>query len=119
MFEPLVQDKTRVQSESVQTILARLKKGRVYIPDYQRDANQWNSKKKSLFIESILNKITIPGFLFCEDDDRKYEVVDGQQRLNTIRIFANDEFSISDDKTIKYILPYAYIYRGKKYSELE
>ncbi|WP_293102702.1 hypothetical protein [Moorena sp. SIOASIH] len=74
MVEPLVQDKIRVKSESVQTILARLKKGRVYIPDYH--ANQWNLIKKSLFIESILNNLTIQCLLFCEDDTRKYEVVD-------------------------------------------
>ncbi|AOW99177.1 hypothetical protein BJP34_06685 [Moorena producens PAL-8-15-08-1] len=119
MFEPLVQDTTKAQSESIDTILGRLKKRRVYIPDYQRDANQWNLRKQSLFIESILNNLTIPGFFFCEDDTRKYEVVDGQQRLNTLRSFANDEFSISDDKTIDYILPDAHLYIGKKYSELE
>ncbi|NEQ85009.1 MAG: DUF262 domain-containing protein, partial [Moorea sp. SIO2I5] len=119
MFEPLVQDKTRVQSESVQTILARLENERVYIPDYQRDANQWNLRKKSLFIESLLNNLTIPAFFFCEDKNLNCEVVDGQQRLNTIRSFANDEFSIIDDSNIDYIAPGAPRYVGKKYSELE
>ncbi|NEO93609.1 MAG: DUF262 domain-containing protein [Moorea sp. SIO3G5] len=118
-FYPLVQDTTKAQSESIETILARLENGRVYVPDYQRDANQWNLRKKSLFIESILNNLTIPAFFFCEDDNRKYEVVDGQQRLNTIRSFANHEFSISNDKTIDYILPEANLYIGKKYNELK
>lgn len=119
MFEPLVQGKTRVQSESVQTILARLENERVYIPDYQRDSNQWSHRKKSLLIESLLNNLTIPAFLFCEDQKLNCEVVDGQQRLNTIRSFANDEFSIIDDSTIDYIAPGAPQYVGKKYSELE
>lgn len=45
-FSPLVQDTTKVQSESIETVLSRLRSGRVYIPDYQRDAEQWKSQKK-------------------------------------------------------------------------
>jgi uncharacterized protein with ParB-like and HNH nuclease domain len=68
-FSPLVQDKTRTQSESIQTVVLGLKNGLVYIPDYQRDAEQWDSRKKSLFIESLLNNLTIPAFFFGEDEE--------------------------------------------------
>jgi hypothetical protein len=114
----MVNDTTKAQSESVETVLSRLKSGRVYIPDYQRDAEQWDSRKKSLFIESILNNLTIPAFFFCEDENRNYEVVDGQQRLSTIWDFYENKISISDDSKIDYIAPTSALYAGKKHNQL-
>lgn len=118
IFSPLVQDKTRTQSESIQTVVLRLKNGRVYIPDYQRDAEQWDSRKKSLFIESLLNNLTIPAFFFSEDENGNNEVIDGQQRLNTIWDFADDKFTISNNSSIEYLAPQSALYAGKKFSEL-
>jgi hypothetical protein len=118
IFLPLVQDKTRTQSESIQTVVLRLKNGRVYIPDYQRDAEQWDSRKKSLFIESLLNNLTIPAFFFGEDEDGNNEVIDGQQRLNTIWDFADDKFTISNDSSIEYLAHQSALYAGKKFSQL-
>ncbi len=117
-FSPLVKDTTKAQSETIETVVSRLKNGRIYIPDYQRDAEQWNSRKKSIFIESLLNNLTIPAFFFCEDENRNYEVVDGQQRLNTIWQFADDNFTISNDSNIEYIAPQSALYGGKNFSQL-
>ncbi|MEI2577652.1 DUF262 domain-containing protein [Scytonema sp. PRP1] len=115
---PLVKDATRSQSESIQTIVNRLENREVYIPDYQRDCDQWDDRKKSLFIESLLNNLTIPAFFFCEDDNGDSEVIDGQQRLTTILQFSKNELKISDDDSIDYLLPQAIQYRGKNYNEL-
>lgn len=115
---PLVKDRTVSQSESVSTILGKLKKGKVYIPDYQRDADQWDVRKKSLFIESLLNNLTIPAFFFCEVEPNKYEVVDGQQRLLTIWDFFENKFHISQDADINYLQPLANLYCGKSYNQL-
>ena len=116
---PLVTDATRAQSESVETVLNRLRSGRVLIPDYQRDAEQWDNRKESLFIESILNNLTVPAFFFSTDaTTQETEVVDGQQRLSTILKYANDEFPISDDDSMVYLTPQSVHYRGKMFSEL-
>ncbi|MBW4591139.1 MAG: DUF262 domain-containing protein [Aetokthonos hydrillicola CCALA 1050] len=117
-FSPLVQDTTKAQSESIETVLSRLKSGRVYIPDYQRDAEQWKCEKKALFIESILNNLTIPAFFFCEDDNRNYEVVDGQQRLSTIWDFSENKLTMNDSLKIDYMSPASALYAGKTYSNL-
>ena len=61
---PIVSDPTRTQSENVETVISRLKNGRIVIPDYQRDAEQWDRRKESLFIESLLNNLTIPALSF-------------------------------------------------------
>ncbi|PSO72953.1 MAG: hypothetical protein BRC37_10580 [Cyanobacteria bacterium QH_3_48_40] len=41
--------------------------------------------KKSLLIESTLNDLTIPAFFLCKNSNGDSEVIDGQQRLTTIR----------------------------------
>ena len=63
-FSPLVQDTTKAQNESINTIVGKLDDKEVYIPDYQRDSEQWDYRKQSLFIESLLNNLTIPAFFF-------------------------------------------------------
>lgn len=116
---PLVKDATSSQSESLESIVGRMKGGEVYIPDYQRDSDQWDERKKSLFIESLLNNLTIPAFFLCQQEDYRSEVVDGQQRLTTILDFMTDKFHLSKDESIDYLLPQAVKYRGKKFSDLD
>jgi hypothetical protein len=58
-------------------------------PDFQRQANLWDTKRKSRLIESILLKIPLPSFYFSEDADGGYAVVDGLQRLCTVFHFKN------------------------------
>jgi uncharacterized protein with ParB-like and HNH nuclease domain len=115
---PIVTEPTRAQSENLETVMTRMKNGRVIIPNYQRDAEQWDTRKESLFIESLLNNLTIPAFFFAETEDGKIEVVDGQQRLSTIQKFYSDGLAISDDDEVVYLAPQSAHYRGKKFSEL-
>lgn len=115
---PLVTDSTRAQSENVETILTRLRNKRLLIPDYQRDAEQWDSRKESLFIESLLNNLTVPAFFFAQREDRNIEVVDGQQRLSTILKYADGRFALSDDESMVYLTPQSVHYRGKIFSDL-
>jgi hypothetical protein len=60
-------------------------------PDFQRQANVWNIKRKSRLIESVLLRIPLPSFYFSEDDDGSYAVVDGLQRLCAIFHFMERE----------------------------
>jgi Protein of unknown function DUF262 len=115
---PLVTDKTRAQSENVETVVARLRNERILIPDYQRDAEQWDERKESLFIESILNNLTVPAFFFSQGDDQKIEVVDGQQRLTTVLKYADNKFALSDADSMVYLTPQSVHYRGKLYQDL-
>ncbi len=58
-------------------------------PDFQRQANVWDTKRKARLIESILLKIPLPSFYFSEDTDGGYAVVDGLQRLCAVFHFKN------------------------------
>src|ERR1700730_18691109 len=114
---PLVTDRTRAQSENIETVVGRLRNERILIPDYQRDAEQWDERKESLFIESILNNLTIPAFFFSQIEDQKIEVVDGQQRLTTILKYADNKFSLSDSDSMVYLTPQSVHYRGKLFHD--
>jgi hypothetical protein len=63
-------------------------------PDFQRDLVWSETKRKSLFIESLMLKIPIPAFYFYEEN-RKYYVIDGLQRLSTIDDYINNRFKLS------------------------
>jgi len=62
-------------------------------PEYQRRL-RWSGVQKSKLIESLLLNIPVPPVFFYETDAAHYEVMDGQQRLNTIREFFEGNFSL-------------------------
>src|SRR5436190_1363685 len=55
-------------------------------PDFQR-LEVWKPVQKAQLIESILLQIPLPAFYFAEDGDGTLRVVDGLQRLSTVRDF--------------------------------
>lgn len=60
-------------------------------PDFQRNAMLWDRKKMSRLIESILLKLPLPVFYFDVSDPDKWIVVDGLQRLSTLKRFVVDK----------------------------
>lgn len=64
-------------------------------PDFQRHF-VWNSSQKSRLIESILLRIPLPMFYFSEDDEGRITIVDGLQRLTTIKEFMDNKFPLRD-----------------------
>lgn len=64
-------------------------------PQYQR-RSRWTNRKRSQLIESLLMNIPIPPIFLYERDYARYEVMDGQQRLTSIRAFFKNEFRLSD-----------------------
>ncbi|TSD67627.1 DUF262 domain-containing protein [Inquilinus sp. KBS0705] len=72
---------------SMDTILRRIKQGTINLnPDFQRN-EVWTDEKKCRLIESLMLKIPLPMFYVSIDDDGNFNVVDGLQRLSTIRDF--------------------------------
>lgn len=64
-----------------------------FTPDFQRHF-VWNSVQKSRLIESLLLRIPLPLFYLAEDDEGRLTIVDGLQRLTTIKQFMNNEFPL-------------------------
>lgn len=68
-------------------------------PEYQRRL-RWSATQKSRLIESLLLNIPIPPVFFYESDAARYEVMDGQQRLNTIKEFFSGAFALTGLKVL-------------------
>jgi len=63
-------------------------------PEYQRRL-RWTTAQKSKLIESLLLNIPIPPVFLYESEAARYEVMDGQQRLNAVREFLAGDFSLA------------------------
>ena len=79
-------------------------------PEYQR-RQVWDQKKKSKLIESLLMNVPIPPIFLYERDYNRYEVMDGQQRLNAIIEFYDNRFKLNRLESWD-------ILNGRAYSEL-
>ena len=72
---------------AMETLLRRLEQGTIHLsPDFQRK-EVWSDERKSQLIESMILKIPIPMFYVSSDEKSNWTVVDGLQRLSTIRDF--------------------------------
>lgn len=80
--------------------------------EFQRRGNLWKEDVQSRLIESLLVRIPLPAFYFDGSDDNRWEVVDGLQRLYTLKNFVID-------KTLKLSnLEYLKQYEGSGFTDL-
>ena len=79
-------------------------------PEYQRRL-RWTNTQKSLLIESLLLNVPVPPVFFYENDLARYEVMDGQQRLNAIKEFLTNGFTLRGLQIIPTL-------NGRTYSQL-
>ena len=76
------------KQSNVSLILERIKHGEINLqPEFQRRDDLWSPQARSRLIESLLLKIPIPGFYMAADNEDNWEVVDGVQRLSTLKDF--------------------------------
>lgn len=60
-------------------------------PDFQRHGGIWSNRAQSQLIESLLIRIPLPAFYMDATDDEKWLVIDGLQRLTTLKRFVIDK----------------------------
>lgn len=110
-FDP---SKIKVDREpmSVFQVLRKIELGEIELnPDFQRNL-VWDSVRRSRLIESALLRLPLPAFYFDGVDANKWTVVDGLQRLTTLRDFiAAKTFRLQG-------LEYLSIAEGKTFDEL-
>lgn len=93
---PRAERKLRTQpyDKSVIDLVEMIKRGEICLrPNFQRMA-VWDNKRASLLIESIWLNIPIPQIFVSVEDDGKWNVIDGQQRLTTLYRYLNNEFKL-------------------------
>ncbi|WP_339782768.1 DUF262 domain-containing protein [Paenibacillus sp. FSL R7-0313] len=62
-----------------------------FTTDFQRKAGLWKNVQKSQLIESLLLRIPLPAFYFDASDEEKYLIIDGLQRVTTIKEFVVEQ----------------------------
>jgi hypothetical protein len=99
---------------ALSSLLKRLEYNEIDLnPDFQRHANLWTRGKMSRLIESVLLKLPLPVFYFDVSNPDKWIVVDGLQRLSTLKKFVVDkELKLYDLEFLKDL-------EGKKYDDLD
>jgi hypothetical protein len=93
-IEPFDPTKIRVDTRPmpIDLILKRIQYEEINLaPDFQRHANIWNKENQSKLIESILIRIPLPAFYIDATDEDKWLVIDGLQRLSTLKNFIVDQ----------------------------
>ena len=75
------------------SIVDMIDAGIIEIPLFQREY-VWDIKKASKLVESLILGLPVPELFFYieNDDDDKYKVIDGQQRLLSIYFFVKGRF---------------------------
>ena len=111
---------TRGMDIDVVGLVNRLKKEEIFIPSFQRNY-VWTPKKASKFIESLVIGLPVPGIFLSERrDDGKLYIIDGLQRLLTLKFYYNGFFESHDsnDKKSFQLVGIGKDLNGKKYTEL-
>lgn len=93
IHEPFDPTKIRVEPRpmTIDLVIKRIKYDEINLtPDFQRQANIWDEKAQSLLIESILIRIPLPAFYMDATNEDQWLVIDGLQRLSTLKRFILD-----------------------------
>ncbi|QIY73425.1 HNH endonuclease family protein [Streptomyces sp. RLB1-33] len=106
-------------TETILSVLSSVKDGSVVLqPPYQRRAF-WDRKKKSALIESVFLGLPLP-LIYLADAEVNMdgeavpvrEVVDGQQRLTSLKEFYDGTLTIPEDSVVEEL-------RGKRFVDLK
>ena len=102
-----------VEPKTMDNLVQRLKYGEIDLdPDFQRKGNLWSTDVQSRLIESLLLRFPLPAFYFDAESEDNWLVVDGLQRLWTLKNFVVDQtLRLRGLEILK-------DYEGKMYGEL-
>lgn len=87
-------------------------KGRIIVdPEWQRKY-VWDRKRASRLVESFLIDLPVPVIYLAVNDEGKYEVIDGLQRLTSIFDYFENRYALTGLEIRKELV-------GKQFSELD
>ena len=84
------------KTRSLQSLVKDMNKNNINLSHkLQRPEGQWNKKVKTDLIDSLLRKYPVNPVYGIVESDGKLAIIDGVQRLSTIRDYIGDKFSLS------------------------
>lgn len=84
---------------TIELLISKFQKNDFFIPSYQREF-VWQSKQKTLFLESIFLGLPIPFMFFADCENGKQEIIDGAQRMQTLVEFYINELKLEGLKKL-------------------
>jgi len=104
--------RTQPYDKSIIDLMGMLNRNEILLrPSFQRNA-VWDNKRASLLIESIWLNIPIPQVFVSVEEDGMWNVIDGQQRLTSLKRFFDNEFKLRGLEVLSEL-------NGTNYSSLE
>lgn len=103
--------RTETYDFSVATITDYMNNGSIIIPKFQREY-VWGQNQASRLIESLIINCPIPVIYLSQGNDEVLSVIDGNQRLNSIYKYLNDEYELKGLSTFPDL-------DGLKFSDLD
>ena len=80
---------------SVQYLYDLVKKGKIILEVPFQRKEVWKPDRASSLVESIIMNVPIPPLYFAEEENGNWLVLDGLQRLSSIRNYYDNEFALS------------------------
>lgn len=108
---------------SLELLAMKLDDKELIIPFYQRNY-VWKIEQASRLIESFLMGLPVPQVFFYVNDEGNLEVIDGQQRILSVKYFLEGYFGEEDSKGKRQVFKLTGLsdtssYNGKSFSELD
>lgn len=86
------------KTRSLQSLVKDMNKGNINLSHkLQRKEGQWNKPQKSKLIDSLLRKYPINPVYAIVEENGILSIIDGVQRLSTVRDYISDKFTLSKD----------------------
>ncbi len=102
---------------TLEGLVRKYQRGQITIPGFQRKF-VWSQRQATRLIESFLLGLPVPAvFFFVDSDDKKYIVIDGQQRLLSVVFFFEGRFGCNEFALRR--LHEQSPYRDKTYTDLK
>lgn len=77
-----------MRSMTLDLLIRRIRENEInLLTKFQRQGDLWKINEQSRLIESLLVRIPLPAFYFDGTDDNQWLIVDGLQRLSTLKKF--------------------------------
>lgn len=106
----------------VDGLVRRLKKGDIYVPEFQRNF-VWSHRESSQFVESLLLGLPVPGVFLAKDrHTQKLMIIDGQQRLKSLQFFYDGYFRPDSKKKKQQVFDLVQVqpqFAGRTFETLE
>lgn len=85
---------TEAYDFSVSTLYQYIERGQITVPEFQR-GYVWTRTQASRLIESLIIQCPIPVIFFNQEQDETYSIIDGNQRIKSIKYFMDDVFPLT------------------------